>query len=102
MSETATTTRSTATLEIAEPTTEMDIETQPELVEPNGQRRKRVFSGIQPSGTLTIGNYLGAVRRWVVQQHERQSIHAIVDLHAMTVPFEADDLRRRTLDLAAG
>jgi tryptophanyl-tRNA synthetase len=66
------------------------------------ERRVRVFSGIQPSGALTLGNYLGAVRRWVKQQHERQSIHAIVDLHAMTVPFDARDLRQRTLDLAAG
>jgi tryptophanyl-tRNA synthetase len=65
-------------------------------------RKLRVFSGIQPSGALTLGNYLGAVRRWVRQQHERQSIHAIVDLHAMTVPFDAADLRQRTLDLAAG
>jgi tryptophanyl-tRNA synthetase len=66
------------------------------------ERRVRVFSGIQPSGALTLGNYLGAVRRWVKQQHERQSIHAIVDLHAMTVPYDPADLRQRTLDLAAG
>ena len=66
------------------------------------ERRLRVFSGIQPSGALTLGNYLGAVRRWVIQQHERQNIHAIVDLHAMTVPFDPVDLRQRTLDLAAG
>jgi tryptophanyl-tRNA synthetase len=65
------------------------------------ERRKRVFSGIQPSGSMTIGNYLGAVRRWVVQQHERQSIHCIVNLHAMTLPYDPIDLRRRTLDLAA-
>ncbi|RIK45519.1 MAG: tryptophan--tRNA ligase [Chloroflexi bacterium] len=64
-------------------------------------RRKRVFSGIQPSGSMTIGNYLGAVRRWVRQQHERQSIHCIVNLHAMTLPYDPIDLRRRTLDLAA-
>ena len=77
--------------------------TQPQTAKPGGsQRKQRVFSGIQPSGSLTLGNYLGAVRRWVKQQYEHQSIHAIVDLHAMTVPFEAADLRQRTLDLAAG
>jgi tryptophanyl-tRNA synthetase len=63
--------------------------------------KKRVFSGIQPSGAVTIGNYLGAIHRWVQQQHQHQSIHAIVNLHAMTVPFDAADLRQRTLDLAA-
>jgi tryptophanyl-tRNA synthetase len=63
--------------------------------------KKRVFSGIQPSGAVTIGNYLGAIQRWVKQQHDHQSIHAIVNLHAMTVPFDPADLRQRTLDLAA-
>ena len=62
--------------------------------------RKRVFSGIQPSGAVTIGNYLGAIRRWVQQQHQHQSIHAIVNLHAMTVPYDPADLRQRTIDLA--
>jgi tryptophanyl-tRNA synthetase len=60
-----------------------------------------VFSGIQPSGAVTIGNYLGAIRRWVQQQHEHQSIHCIVNLHAMTQPYQAADLRQRVLDLAA-
>jgi tryptophanyl-tRNA synthetase len=63
--------------------------------------RPRVFSGIQPSGAVTIGNYLGAIRRWTVQQHQHQSIHCIVNLHAMTMPYEAADLRQRVLDLAA-
>jgi tryptophanyl-tRNA synthetase len=67
----------------------------------SAEQRKRVFSGIQPSGSMTLGNYLGAVRRWVTQQHERQSIHCIVNLHAMTLPYDPIDLRRRTLDLAA-
>ena len=78
------------------------VVTEPQLT--GATRREgaqRVFSGIQPSGSLTLGNYLGAVRRWVRQQHERQSIHAIVDLHAMTAPYDPEDLRRRTLDLAA-
>jgi tryptophanyl-tRNA synthetase len=63
--------------------------------------RRRVFSGIQPSGATTIGNYLGAIKRWVHQQHQHQSIHCIVNLHAMTVPYDPADLRQRTLDLTA-
>jgi tryptophanyl-tRNA synthetase len=80
----------------------MSIQTQPRTeIEPAAQTRQRVFSGIQPSGAVTIGNYLGAIKRWAIQQHERQSIHCIVDLHAMTVPFDPAELRQRTLDLAA-
>src|SRR5215203_4694342 len=60
----------------------------------------RIFSGIQPSGELHIGNYLGAVKHWVALQHEFESIFCIVDYHAITVPYEPDDLRRRTHDLA--
>lgn len=65
-------------------------------------QRKRVLSGIQPSGDLTLGNYLGAIRNWVRQQEECESFHPIVNLHAMTVPFDPEVLRRRTLELAAG
>ncbi len=65
-------------------------------------QRKRILSGIQPSGDLTLGNYLGAIRNWVKQQDEYESFHPIVNLHAMTVPFEPEVLRRRTLELAAG
>ncbi|HUG13911.1 MAG TPA: tryptophan--tRNA ligase [Thermomicrobiales bacterium] len=68
---------------------------------PDAATRRRVFSGIQPSGATTIGNYLGAIKRWVEQQHQHQSIHCIVNLHAMTVPYDPADLRQRTLDLAA-
>lgn len=67
-----------------------------------GTRKKRILSGIQPSGDLTLGNYLGAIRNWVLQQDEAQSFHPIVNLHAMTVPFDPEVLRRRTLELAAG
>jgi tryptophanyl-tRNA synthetase len=59
----------------------------------------RIFSGIQPSGELHIGNYLGAVKNWVQLQHEMDSIICIVDLHAITVPYEPADLRRRTLEM---
>jgi tryptophanyl-tRNA synthetase len=60
-----------------------------------------VFSGIQPSGELTLGTYLGALRRFVADQAASQSVFCIVDLHAITVPQEPDLLRARTLDTAA-
>src|SRR5215218_11388765 len=60
----------------------------------------RIFSGIQPSGELHIGNYLGAVKNWVVLQHQYESFFCIVDYHAITVPYEPEDLRRRTRDMA--
>jgi len=62
----------------------------------------RIFSGIQPSGALHIGNYLGAIKRWVVQQHEADSIFCIVDMHAITVPQDPVALRESTRELAAG
>ena len=67
------------------------------------ERKKRAFSGIQPSGTLHIGNYLGAIRNWVKTQEEFDNIFCIVDLHALTVEPEerAGALHRNTLDLAA-
>jgi tryptophanyl-tRNA synthetase len=60
----------------------------------------RVFSGIQPSGELHIGNYLGAVKNWVELQHRYECIFCIVDYHAITVPYEPGDLRQRTMDMA--
>jgi tryptophanyl-tRNA synthetase len=62
----------------------------------------RIFSGIQPSGELHIGNYLGAVRNWVALQDERpgEAIFCVVDYHAITVPYEPEDLTRRTRDMA--
>jgi tryptophanyl-tRNA synthetase len=59
----------------------------------------RIFSGIQPSGELHIGNYLGAVKNWVQLQYEMESFICIVDYHAITVPYEADALRRRTSEM---
>src|SRR3546814_794111 len=61
----------------------------------------RVFSGIQPSGELTLGTFLGALRRFVADQASTDSVFCIVDLHAITVPQEPDVLRQRTLDTAA-
>jgi tryptophanyl-tRNA synthetase len=60
----------------------------------------RVFSGIQPSGELHIGNYLGAVRNWVQLQSRHECIYCIVDYHAITGPYEPADLRRRTREMA--
>jgi tryptophanyl-tRNA synthetase len=60
----------------------------------------RIFSGIQPSGELHIGNYLGAVKNWVHLQRVHPSIFCIVDYHAITVPYEPDQLRERRRDMA--
>ncbi|WP_373897667.1 tryptophan--tRNA ligase [Haloimpatiens sp. FM7315] len=63
--------------------------------------KKIIFSGIQPSGELTIGNYLGALKNWVKLQDEYDCYFCVVDLHAITVKQEPKDLRRRTLELLA-
>ena len=63
--------------------------------------KKRLFSGIQPSGTLHIGNYLGAIRQWLVEQEDKEGYFCIVDLHAITIPQEPEDLRRRVREVAA-
>lgn len=63
--------------------------------------KKRVFSGIQPSGDLHLGNYLGALKRWVDEQGEKENIFCIVDLHAITVPQDPKELKRKIRELAA-
>jgi tryptophanyl-tRNA synthetase len=63
--------------------------------------RRRVFSGVQPSGTLHIGNYLGAVRRWVADQNEKENYFCVVDMHAITVYQDPEKLRRATQEVAA-
>ena len=63
--------------------------------------KPRVFSGIQPSGGLHIGNYLGAIRNWVRDQDKYDNIFCIVDLHALTVPQDPAALRENTMNLAA-
>src|SRR2546426_190915 len=60
----------------------------------------RVFSGIQPSGELHIGNYLGAVQNWVRLQPQHDCLFSIVDLHAITQPYDAATLASLTLDMA--
>src|SRR5688572_19801296 len=62
----------------------------------------RIFSGIQPSGELHIGNYLGAVQNWVRLQASYECLYCIVDLHAITGKYEPDALAQRTRDMAIG
>lgn len=62
--------------------------------------KQRIFSGIQPSGNLHIGNYLGAVKQWVGLQDEYESIFCVVDMHAITVPQDPEMLRSKTLEIA--
>ncbi len=60
----------------------------------------RIFSGIQPSGELHIGNYLGAVKNWVALQDQHESFFCVVDYHAIIGTYTPDDLRRRTREMA--
>ena len=61
----------------------------------------RVFSGIQPTGDMHLGNYLGAVRQWVVDQDAHDALYCVVDLHAMTTQYDAATLAARTQRTAA-
>ena len=63
--------------------------------------RKRVFSGIQPTGEAHIGNYFGAIRNWVANQDEYDAFYCIVDLHSMTLPWDPAELREATVAKAA-
>jgi tryptophanyl-tRNA synthetase len=63
--------------------------------------KKRVFSGIQPSGNIHLGNYLGAVKNWVDEQDEKENFFCVVDLHSITVPQDPVELRFQTRSLAA-
>lgn len=62
---------------------------------------KRVFSGVQPTGNIHLGNYLGALKQFVELQDENQCLYCIVDLHAITVPQDPKTLRENILDVAA-
>jgi tryptophanyl-tRNA synthetase len=62
----------------------------------------RIFSGIQPSGELHIGNYLGAVKNWVALQHTAEAIFCIVDYHAIITAYEPAQLRQRRREMALG
>ncbi len=65
------------------------------------EEKKTIFSGIQPSGGLTLGNYIGALRNWALLQNEYDSYYCVVNLHAVTVRQEPTALRRRTRETAA-
>src|SRR5689334_8746291 len=67
----------------------------------NSPTKKRVLSGVQPSGNLTIGNYLGALQQWVAEQDVYESFFCVVDLHALTVPQDPVELRAKTREVAA-
>ncbi|MGC9327412.1 MAG: tryptophan--tRNA ligase, partial [Candidatus Hinthialibacter sp.] len=63
--------------------------------------KKRVFSGIRPTGEIHIGNYFGALRNWVDIQDSYDCIYGVVDYHAITTPFEAEKLPQLTFDTLA-
>ena len=63
--------------------------------------KKRVLSGIQPTGTLHLGNYLGALRQWVVNQDKYDNFFCVVDLHAVTSPHDPKLLKDDTLKAVA-
>ena len=62
---------------------------------------ERVFSGVQPTGNLHLGNYLGAIKRFVAMQATHPCIYCVVDLHAMTLPHEPAQLARTTREVTA-
>ncbi|HTI13552.1 MAG TPA: tryptophan--tRNA ligase [Dictyobacter sp.] len=67
----------------------------------SAQTKKRVFSGIQPTGNIHLGNYLGAIRNWVNEQDRYENIFCIVDLHAITLPIDPKELHMNIRKLAA-
>lgn len=62
--------------------------------------KKRVFSGVQPTGNVHVGNYIGAFQNWVAMQAEWETIYCVVDLHAMTVPYDPAEFTRHRIDMA--
>ena len=66
----------------------------------NYKTKQRIFSGVQPSGNLHIGNYLGAIKQFVELQKQNDAIFCIVDQHAITVPQDPQELREKTLEVA--
>ena len=67
----------------------------------NQTKKEVVFSAIQPSGTITLGNYLGAVRNWVTMQNEYDCIYALADLHTITVRQTPAVMRKNIIDAYA-
>ncbi len=79
-----------------------DVATAPQSISPSGATlaRKKVFSGIQPSGDFHLGNYLGAIRNWAAQQDQFDNVFCIVDLHALSLPTTREGLRGNIVNLA--
>ncbi|MBQ2804342.1 MAG: tryptophan--tRNA ligase [Clostridia bacterium] len=67
----------------------------------NNEAKKTVFSGVQPTGKITLGNYLGAIKNWGPLQDECNCIYCVVDLHSITVAQVPADLRKNTMELLA-
>jgi len=61
----------------------------------------RVFSGIQPTGDVHLGNYVGAIRHWVTDQHNHEALYCVVDLHSLTEPRPPEEVRSKTCEVAA-
>jgi tryptophanyl-tRNA synthetase len=80
----------------------IDASTAPARKAPGDRLRPRIFSGIQPSGIVHLGNDLGAIRNYVALQTEYEAIYCIVDYHALTSTHDAELLRSRTREMAAG
>lgn len=71
------------------------------MTETTKQEKKIIFSGIQPSGILTLGNYLGALKNWVSLQEEYNCVYCVVNMHAITVYQVPAELRRHTYEALA-
>jgi Tryptophanyl-tRNA synthetase len=65
------------------------------------EQKQRVFSGVQPTGNITIGNYLGAIKNFPILQKEFDCIYCVVDMHSITVRQDLKELRRKTLETLA-
>ncbi len=81
--------------------TDQNVKLEPAISVANSPVKKRVFSGIQPTGNLHLGNYLGALRNWEETQTKYDNIFCIVDLHAITVPIDPKELHHSIRQLAA-
>ena len=70
-------------------------------MEQTTEKKKRILSGIQPSGSFTLGNYIGAIRNWAKLQDDFECLYMVADLHALTVRQVPADLRARTKEATA-
>ena len=81
--------------------TSQNVKSEPFAASTNTPVKKRIFSGIQPTGNLHLGNYLGALRNWEETQSMYDNFFCIVDLHAITLPIDPKELRQSIRQLAA-